>query len=56
MFEAAGFTLEVDQSKQFTGLGIDGRDDPTGGARPPEEEPTLPYPDPDEEDDAPLRV
>src|SRR5262249_17852885 len=31
VFETPAFTLEVDQSKQFTGLGADGRADPTGG-------------------------
>jgi Ca2+-binding RTX toxin-like protein len=31
VFAAPGFTLEVDQNRQFTGLGDDGRDDPTGG-------------------------
>src|SRR6185437_3337416 len=31
VFQAVSFTLEVDQSKQFTGLGPDGRADPTGG-------------------------
>ena len=31
VFQAVGYTLEVDQSKQYTGLGADGRDDPTGG-------------------------
>ncbi len=31
VFETPAFTLEVDQSKQFTGLGDDGRADPTGG-------------------------
>jgi Ca2+-binding RTX toxin-like protein len=31
VFSTPAFTLEVDQSKQFTGLGALGRDDPTGG-------------------------
>ncbi|MFC5708256.1 calcium-binding protein [Aeromonas eucrenophila] len=31
VFLTPTFTLEVDQSKQFTGLGADGRADPTGG-------------------------
>src|SRR5262245_24858382 len=31
VFQAVSFTLEADQSKQFTGLGPDGRADPTGG-------------------------
>ncbi|HEU4377500.1 MAG TPA: peroxidase family protein [Hyphomicrobiaceae bacterium] len=31
VFTTPAFTLEVDQSKQFTGLGDSGRDDPTGG-------------------------
>ena len=31
VFETPAFTLEVDQFKQFTGLGDDGRADPTGG-------------------------
>ena len=30
----AGFTLEVERSKQFTGLGEDGRADPTSGRSP----------------------
>jgi Ca2+-binding RTX toxin-like protein len=30
VFSTPAFTLEVDQSRQFTGLGDDGRDDPTG--------------------------
>ncbi len=30
VFTAPGFTLEVDPSQQFTGLGPDGRDDPEG--------------------------
>ncbi|WP_137920036.1 peroxidase family protein [Hydrogenophaga sp. 2FB] len=30
VFTAPGFTLEVDASRQFTGLGLEGRDDPTG--------------------------
>jgi len=29
IFTTPGFTLEVDPSRQFTGLGLDGRDDPT---------------------------
>jgi len=31
VFAAPGLTLEVDQNRQYTGLGDDGRDDPTGG-------------------------
>ncbi|AHC82064.1 MULTISPECIES: peroxidase family protein [Pseudomonas] len=31
VFLTPTFTLEVDQTKQFTGLGADGRADPTGG-------------------------
>src|SRR6185295_17360850 len=31
VFQAVSFTLEADQAKQFTGLGPDGRADPTGG-------------------------
>jgi Ca2+-binding RTX toxin-like protein len=31
VFATPTWTLEVDQSKQFTGLGADGRADPTGG-------------------------
>jgi len=31
VFKAPAFTLEVDQSHQYTGLGDDGRHDPTGG-------------------------
>ncbi|MBR0793517.1 hypothetical protein JQ631_30940, partial [Bradyrhizobium manausense] len=31
IFTTPTWTLEVDQSKQFTGLGIGGHDDPTGG-------------------------
>jgi hypothetical protein len=31
VFQAVVYTLEVDQSKQFTGLGTDGRADPTSG-------------------------
>ena len=31
VFQAISFTLEADQSQQFTGLGADGRADPTGG-------------------------
>jgi Ca2+-binding RTX toxin-like protein len=31
IFKVATWTLEVDPTKQFTGLGVDGRDDPTGG-------------------------
>ena len=31
IFSTPAFTLEVDQSKQYTGLGVDGRADPTGG-------------------------
>ena len=30
VFQAVSFTLEADQSRQFTGLGPDGRADPTG--------------------------
>jgi Ca2+-binding RTX toxin-like protein len=30
VFSTPGFILEVDQSKQFTGLGVDGKADPTG--------------------------
>ncbi|HBX53801.1 MAG TPA: heme peroxidase [Pseudomonas sp.] len=30
VFSTPGFTLEVDQLLQFTGLGLSGRDDPTG--------------------------
>ena len=30
VFAAPGFTLEVDQTSQFTGLGLEGRDDPVG--------------------------
>ncbi|WP_439888876.1 peroxidase family protein [Pseudomonas sp. MBLB4123] len=30
VFSTPGFILEVDQSRQFTGLGLDGRDDPVG--------------------------
>ncbi len=31
IFSMPAFTLEVDQNRQYTGLGDDGRDDPTGG-------------------------
>ncbi len=31
IFQTPNFILEVDQSRQFTGLGADGRADPTGG-------------------------
>ena len=31
VFSVPNFILEVDQSKQYTGLGVDGRADPTGG-------------------------
>src|SRR5262249_47203224 len=31
VFGTPAFTLEVDPTKQFTGLGADGRADPTGG-------------------------
>ena len=31
IFQTPDFILEVDASQQFTGLGTDGRDDPTGG-------------------------
>ena len=31
IFSTPTFTLEVDQTKQYTGLGVDGRADPTGG-------------------------
>ena len=31
IFTTPTWTLEVDQTKQFTGLGVGGRDDPTGG-------------------------
>ncbi|UTW07477.1 peroxidase family protein [Pseudomonas benzenivorans] len=31
VFSTPGFILEVDQTQQFTGLGIDGRDDPDSG-------------------------
>src|SRR5262249_23280790 len=30
VFKTPAFTFEVDPTKQFTGLGVDGRDDPTG--------------------------
>ncbi|WP_439858876.1 peroxidase family protein [Pseudomonas sp. MBLB4136] len=32
VFSTPGFILEVDQSRQFTGLGVDGRADPVGTA------------------------
>ncbi|WAG80596.1 heme peroxidase [Metapseudomonas furukawaii] len=32
IFSAPGFILEVDQTQQFTGLGVDGRADPEGGS------------------------
>ena len=32
VFTTPAFTLEVDPTKQFTGLGADGRADPTGRA------------------------
>ena len=32
VFSVPNFILEVDQSKQFTGLGVNGKDDPTGGS------------------------
>ena len=31
VFTTPAFTLEVNPDKQFTGLGVDGKDDPTGG-------------------------
>ena len=32
VFSVPNFILEVDQTKQFTGLGVNGNDDPTGGS------------------------
>ncbi|HXV76779.1 MAG TPA: peroxidase family protein, partial [Candidatus Polarisedimenticolaceae bacterium] len=34
VFSTPAFILEVDQSRQFTGLGVDGRDDPIDDANP----------------------